>query len=287
MQRILERHKRGKAYVISLILRPCDWRASPFADLQYLPRNGKAVTTWNPPDTAFANIARSIRLVCDELMQSNARHTLQKSSPIPLQIYKLSDVFVKADTPTVTFVEPTDFEALKHSLAQLGSGVVIEGPSGIGKTTAVKKAIEYLENLEENVARVRKRRRVPKKIELLSAHNTDHRDRLQTLRLWHQNVVIIDDFHRLDPALRQDLVDYLKYLADIGSKSQKLVIVGIPQTGQTLVDTSFDVATRIDVFRLGHVSDELINQMIEKGEVALNIHFDRKTDIVLANQWQS
>jgi TIR domain len=106
---------------------------------------------------------------------------------------------------------------------------------------------------------------------------------LQTLRQWHTDTVIVDDFHRLEPALRQDLVDYLKYLADTSSKTRKLVIVGIPRTGQTLVDASFDVSTRIDVFQFGHVPDKPIIQMIEKGETALNILFDRKVEIALAS----
>src|SRR5712692_8708249 len=50
MRRALERHDRGEACVIPIILRPCDWRTSPFARLQCLPHNGKAVTTWQNPD---------------------------------------------------------------------------------------------------------------------------------------------------------------------------------------------------------------------------------------------
>ena len=99
---------------------------------------------------------------------------------------------------------------------------------------------------------------------------------------WHSGTVIIDDFHRLPLSLRERISDYLKYLADNESTSKKLVIIGIPQSGQMLVDIAFDIATRIDVFRWGKVKDELILQMIEKGEKALNIELDRKSEIVLA-----
>src|SRR5215470_15647951 len=34
MQRALERHQRGEARVIPIILRPCDWQHSPLKDLQ-------------------------------------------------------------------------------------------------------------------------------------------------------------------------------------------------------------------------------------------------------------
>lgn len=37
MQRALERHARGEARVIPVILRPCEWREAPFAHLQVLP----------------------------------------------------------------------------------------------------------------------------------------------------------------------------------------------------------------------------------------------------------
>lgn len=280
MQRALERHKQSKARIIPIILRPCDWQVPPFAGLQHLPRNGNAVTLWDSQDDAFADIARSVRLICRELL--SVRDTLQKPSRIPSHIYQLYEVFFKSGTPTITFVEPTDFEALKQSLAQPGRGVVIEGPSGVGKTTAVVKAIEYLTNLEKTIVQFRKRRPAQKTRQLLSARDPDDRRLLQTLRQWHKGTVIVDDFHRLDLSLRQDLVDYLKYLADTNSKSRKLVIVGIPRTGQTLVDASFDLSTRIDVFSFGHVEDELIFKMIEKGEQALNMFFERKTEIVFA-----
>jgi hypothetical protein len=281
MQRIMERHDRGQTTVIPIILRPCDWQRAPFGKLQCLPPNGRPVTVWNNQDEAFLTIMQGIRRICDQLLQSSTGETSQESrNPAddvePLHVYPLYDVFVKSGTPTLTFVEPTDFEALQHALAQPGRGVVIEGPSGIGKTTAVEKAIELLATKRHLFQRKRP-------IELLSARDPDHRLRLQTLRQWHTGTVIIDDFHRLDPALRQDLVDYLKYLADTSSKSRKLVVVGIPRTGQTLVDASFDVSTRIDVFQLGHVTDELILQMIGKGEAALNVLFDRKVEIALAS----
>ena len=151
---------------------------------------------------------------------------------------------------------------------------MIEGPSGAGKTTAVEKAVEDLMKLKGAS---------PVQIQhFLSARNPEHRAQLQTLRQWHTGIVIIDDFHRLDSAVRQELVDYLKELADTSEKTKKVVIVGIPRTGQALVDLASDLATRLDVFRLGRVKDDLIIQMIEKGERALNILFDQKAEMVLA-----
>ena len=165
---------------------------------------------------------------------------------------------------------------LKLALQQPGRGLVIEGPSGVGKTTSIQKAIDDL----------KKDGRSPHlaTVNFLSARNPAGRRLLQTIRDWHEGTVIVDDFHWLDRELRKELVDYLKELADITSTTKKLIIIGIPNIGQALVDISFDLATRIDVFKLGRANDASISRIIEKGEEALNIKFDRKSDIVLASR---
>ena len=60
-KRAIERHDRGEARVIPIILRPCDWRGAPFGKLQALPRDGKAITSWANKDEAFTNVALGIR----------------------------------------------------------------------------------------------------------------------------------------------------------------------------------------------------------------------------------
>src|SRR2546423_7329297 len=61
MQRALERHQRGEARVIPIVLRPVDWHTAPFGHLQSLPRDGKPVTEWDNRDAAFRDIAQGIR----------------------------------------------------------------------------------------------------------------------------------------------------------------------------------------------------------------------------------
>jgi hypothetical protein len=63
----MERHENGKARVIPIILRSCDWNSSPFVKLQALPRNGKPVKSWNDRDEAFTDVAARIRQVITEL----------------------------------------------------------------------------------------------------------------------------------------------------------------------------------------------------------------------------
>jgi len=67
MQRAIERHDAGGARVIPIILRPCDWRGSPFSKLQILPKDGQPVTQWSDRDTAFLDVVQGIRRAVDSL----------------------------------------------------------------------------------------------------------------------------------------------------------------------------------------------------------------------------
>lgn len=74
MKRALERHDKGKAHVIPILLRPVDWQVAPFAKLQILPQNMHAVTAWPNQDLAFMDIAIQIRKVVEELLAISSLH---------------------------------------------------------------------------------------------------------------------------------------------------------------------------------------------------------------------
>lgn len=63
--RALERHRRGEAIVIPVILKPADWLSTSLAELQALPKDGKAVSTWSDRDAAYLDIARGLRHTID------------------------------------------------------------------------------------------------------------------------------------------------------------------------------------------------------------------------------
>jgi hypothetical protein len=69
MKQALERHERGEARVIPVLLRPVYWQKAPFAKLQILPTNGNYVTSiqWPSLDEAFFDVAEGIRKVVEEL----------------------------------------------------------------------------------------------------------------------------------------------------------------------------------------------------------------------------
>lgn len=61
VQRALQRHERGEARVIPILLRPANWEDAPFAYLQCLPRNCQPVTKWRSQNEAFVDITQGIR----------------------------------------------------------------------------------------------------------------------------------------------------------------------------------------------------------------------------------
>ena len=73
MQRALERHNTGDAIVVPIIVRNVDWHDAPFARLQALPRNGKAVTTWDDRDTAWRDVSEGLKRLINEIQGRKGR----------------------------------------------------------------------------------------------------------------------------------------------------------------------------------------------------------------------
>ncbi len=67
----LKRHDAGEAVVIPVVLRPCAWDASPFGNLQALPKDAKPISTWQNVDSASLDVARRVMSKVDELNESN------------------------------------------------------------------------------------------------------------------------------------------------------------------------------------------------------------------------
>lgn len=139
-----------------------------------------------------------------------------------------------------------------------GRGLVVEGPSGIGKTTAVLRAIQQA-GLEQ-------------KAQLLSSRRPDDVELIRLIpSVSRAGVIIIDDFHRLDDNIKAEISNFLKYLADVEDASTKIVLVGINRAGDVLVNLSPDLNNRIDTIRFDINPTERVRELIRLGENALNI----------------
>lgn len=181
MQRALERHQRAEARVIPIILRPCDWQTSPFAPLQSLPNDGKAVTTWQNPDEAFLAIVQGLRRVIEqqqiplrplpEVEQKNRRslikrvrttwieglleHSLHEAVRLELHLEERPDMLAN---PWILQVQELDRApeplpagtSIVQVYDEAGGELLILGEPGAGKTTLLLElARELLERAEQ------------------------------------------------------------------------------------------------------------------------------------------
>ncbi|MDH3027738.1 MULTISPECIES: hypothetical protein [Methylobacterium] len=181
------------------------------------------------------------------------------------EVYRLSGI------PTHTFVHPEKYDEIKVSVRTPGRCSVLEGPSGIGKTTTITKVLSELG--------------IDKSVTSLSARKKQDVDFIEALPDMEDiGTVIVDDFHRLTDDIKAKLSDFMKVLADSESDKSKLILIGINKAGQQLVKFAHDLGLRIDVFRLEANPDELLTQVIELGEKALNITISNKIQLTQKSQ---
>ncbi|MDE3057620.1 MAG: TIR domain-containing protein [Bacteroidota bacterium] len=183
---------------------------------------------------------------------------------------KLEDVYKTNGVPTYTFVEPSRFTDILLSLRTPGRCLVVEGPSGIGKSTAIEIAIEKIG--------------ISKSVTKLSARKSEDVEYIKMLPTTdHVGTVLVDDFHKLDDATKSSLADYLKLLADKEDKYTKIIILGINRAGDSLIQFSPDLVNRIDIVRFETEPDSKIFELVQNGEKTLNISLGVSQDIVQAS----
>lgn len=71
MDKALERHEDESAVVIPVIVRNCLWQHTPFAKLQAVPKDGRAVASYADLDTALTEVTEAIRTVAESLRRKN------------------------------------------------------------------------------------------------------------------------------------------------------------------------------------------------------------------------
>ena len=166
--------------------------------------------------------------------------------PLPL----LEEVCKRSGLPTYTFVQPAEYNQLKIALRTPGRGVVVEGPSGIGKTTAVRRAAADVG--------------LGDRAQMLSGRNRQDQEIITTLpNMADIGVVVIDDFHRLDDATKHAIADFLKELADREDEGAKVVLIGINRAGDSLVHFAADLNNRIDTIHFEVNNKAKVRELID------------------------
>jgi len=68
LEAALKRHKDGTAHVVPVILEDCDWKDGKLDRLQALPTGGRPVTDWSKQDKAWADVAKGIRKIVEDML---------------------------------------------------------------------------------------------------------------------------------------------------------------------------------------------------------------------------
>lgn len=68
----MKRHERGQTSVVPVLVRPCLIEDAPFASIQGLPTDLRAVTSWPNRDEAWTNVAIGIRKTVKDIQERKA-----------------------------------------------------------------------------------------------------------------------------------------------------------------------------------------------------------------------
>ncbi|MCA1708758.1 MAG: AAA family ATPase, partial [Actinobacteria bacterium] len=191
----------------------------------------------------------------------------------------LKDVFKTVGLPPYTYVKPAHFGEVKGDIVQAGRHVLIEGPSGIGKTCVVYKAFAEL-NWKAGSAYV-----------YVSCRDADAEEVIRTFLetaaigdVPDPPIIVIDDFHLLTKLRRAEIGSVLKRMSDRAferAQPPKVILIGIPTAGDSLLTDALDLGPRLGSYRSVRASDKEIDRLISEGEEALNVLFEDR-DVLLS-----
>lgn len=177
-------------------------------------------------------------------------------------IYPVEEVFRTEGVPAFTFVRPPNFNDILVDIRNPGKPVIIEGQSGTGKTTTVRKIIdESLPHGGFEYLSARKASDMPKILELTETAPAGR--------------YIVDDFHRLEDETQAKIANIVKVAAEeYGSNVYpKIVIIEINKVGSELIQLVHDIAKRCGIHRIKPASFDTTSELISKGESKLGVKF--------------
>jgi hypothetical protein len=127
MKRAIERHDRGAARVIPVILRPCDWHGAPFAKLQALPKNGKPLDEWRNLNAGFNNVTEGIRQVIEEVTGNSSKRLKSESSVSSKNGKSRASKHSGRGLPGIWFALISALPKLKTGIQLVGFTVLVAG----------------------------------------------------------------------------------------------------------------------------------------------------------------
>lgn len=192
---------------------------------------------------------------------------------------RLDEVFKTVGLPPYTYVKPTYYGEVRADITQPGKHLLIEGPSGIGKTCVAFKVFEEL-GWKKDV-----------NFSYVSCRDIDAKERIDVFynvagkgEMPDPSLIVIDDFHLLPVDNRSDIGSALKRMSDRAfecAMPPKAILIGIPTTGISLLSESYDLGPRLGTYVLSRATDTEIDRLVTEGELALNVLFEDR-EVLLA-----
>jgi formylglycine-generating enzyme required for sulfatase activity len=108
--RALERHQRGEARVVPVVIKPCDWQSTKLAKLQIVPHDGKPQSAYKDPEDFWLDVRNELKKVVLELRNARAQ---APSGPGPEQ--KVTPPLVRVLKPPIA-VGPAPGDVRTHPL---------------------------------------------------------------------------------------------------------------------------------------------------------------------------
>lgn len=190
---------------------------------------------------------------------------------------KLANVFQTVGLPKYTYVKPVHFGEVRSDIEQPGKHLLIEGPSGIGKTCVVYKVFEEL-GWEAGTHYFLKSCRDADAELVISKFLDDALADQRTIPIF-----VADDFHILPDTFRAEVGAKLKQLSDRVfevDSSPKVILIGIPAAGSSVMTNAKDLGPRLGSYRIKRASDSEIDKLISEGEEELNVLIESRETIL-------
>lgn len=148
IKRAVERHDKGEAILIPVMLRKCDWSDTCFSKIQALPKNAKPVKNFDDEDEAFYSIIEGIKLSLDKLRNRKDSEIEISNSSKDLKIFH--KIKLECDTPPNIFHWVGRKREINEIDADLHKIVFISGIGGQGKSGLASYYIKEIASKKDN-----------------------------------------------------------------------------------------------------------------------------------------
>ncbi len=274
---VLKRRTEGRCLVVPVLIGPAAWQSSRFGSLQPLPRDGVPIRSRKDRDAAWVEVVEGLSQALqyrpqrdERIVDAPSSQMLPSQSKGPQEApLAIGVIFTTTETPKYTYVEPVEYEQLRGYLAN-GSRLVVQGPSGSGKSSIVSKALAEL------------------KLAARWILCSDEAQLAELVSLLAQPVherLVIDEAHLLDPEVLRTLASRLYNQQTDG----QITVVGLGEVRGALLD-QIDAKLRESLARrlMGVVlssrrdleSQARLEKLVSLGEAVANIQFTQARELI-------